>query len=187
MSLVTCRSSGSCPNLVRQAARLRLDGFHVEHFICLSKAIALVELSSRLGGVEGDHPDASTAGFGECILDQMAGQPLAPVFGFNIDVQKVASLRGAGIERVRRPVEEHQTGSGNDLVSIAGEPAEIFPVSDGLGDPGLEIAIHDVEDLVIGASGIYKHAMPVISDELCISRGRRSCFQHDESISLEDG
>jgi len=128
--------------------------------------------------VEGDDTNAALAGFGQGPFDQVAGQLAAPVFRFHIDVEQISAMGGSGVERVRRPVVDHESGSGNHAVSVAGKPAYVLPILNRLGHPRLEVASHDVKNLVVGAAGIHKHAATVMGDELRVSRSRDSGFQH---------
>jgi len=166
---------------------LWFDGLDVEHLIRAAEAVALVEAASGFGGVKGDDADFAAAGFGEREFDELAGEFLAAVLRLDVDVEQVSALGGARVERVRCPVEEHEPGSGDHAVSVAGEPADVFAVLDGPGHPGLEIAGHDVEDLIVGASSVDEHAAAMMSDEAGVCSGCRSGFQHGEKYSQPEG
>lgn len=159
---------------------LGFDGFDVEHLVGTTEAVAFVEWASGLGGVEGDDADFTAAGFGKSEFDEMAGELFAAVFRLDIDIEQVGALGGTRVERMRRPVEDHESRSGDNTVSVAGKPADVFAVLDGFGDPRLEVADHDVEDLVVGAAGIDKHAAAVMGDEGSVGGPGRSGFQHGE-------
>jgi hypothetical protein len=62
------------------------------------------------------------------------------------------------------PVEQQQSGSGDNFALIFGEPAEISAFVHHAHDPRLEVLGHDVQYLVIAASGIYKHAMAMVGN-----------------------
>lgn len=162
---------------------LWLDRFDVEHFVGATEAIALIEAAGFVGGVEGDDADFPAAGLGKSEFDELAGELFATVFRLNIDVEQVAAMGGARVERMRGPVEDHESGAGDDAVSVAGEPADVEAVLDGFCDPGLEVAGHDVEDLIVGASGVDEHAAAVMGYERGIGGCGPSGFQHGKKYT----
>ncbi len=130
--------------------------------------------------MEGDDANFAAAGFGKGEFDELAGELFAAVFRLDVDVEQVAAMGGARIERVRGPVEDHEAGSGNGAVSVKGKPADVLAVFDGLGDPRLEVAGHDVDDLIVGAACVDEHATAMMGDEGSIGGRGRSGFQHGE-------
>lgn len=164
---------------------LRLDRLDVEHFIGAAEAVAFVQASSGFGGVQRDDANLAAARLSKGKLDELAGELFPAVVRLHINIQQVAALGGAGIERVRRPVEKHESGSGDHAAVVAGEPADVFAVCDGLGDPGFKVAGHDVEHLIIRAPGVDKHAPAMMGDKAGVCRGCRSGFQHGQKYSRD--
>lgn len=81
---------------------------------------------------------------------------------------------------MRRPVEQQQPGPGNHSTVFFGEPAKITMVVNGLGDPRFVSLSHELEDLIVAAPRIHKHAPAMVSDERSVGGGREPRLQHDE-------
>jgi len=92
-------------------------------------------------------------------------------------------MDGAGIERVWRPVEDQESCAGDDAVAVSGEPRDVFLLIDHLRDPGLEVAGHDAENLVVGASRVDEHAPAVMRDDVRVGCCGSSSFQHGAQYS----
>lgn len=137
--------------------------------------------------MQGNNADAAATGLRERKLDQIAGEMAAAIIRLDVDVEEVAASRGAWIEGVRRPVEQEQPRSRHDLAIVFGEPAKIAAVGNGLCDPRLVGLRHELEDLIVAASGIDKHAATMTGDERSVGRRRQPGFQHDEQYKTYDG
>jgi hypothetical protein len=108
---------------------------HVEHFIGWAEAVALVKRLAGIRRMERHHTDFLPASLGKCLVDQLTGQPLAAVLRFDVDIQQVAALILARVQRVRRPVENHQAGAGDHLPAFGGKPAQVPAVRQPLFHP----------------------------------------------------
>jgi len=53
-------------------------------------------------------------------------------------------------------------------------------VANGLGDPRFMSLSHELEDLIVAAARIHKHAAAMVSDERSVGGGRQPRLQHDE-------
>ena len=158
----------------------RLYRFDIEHFVRGAKARGFVEASAFFGGVEGHNADVAPPRFGEGIFDEVAGEMAAAIIQLDVDVEEVAAGGGARVEGMRRPVEQKQARAGDDLTVVFSEPAEIAVVGDGLCDPRFVCLNHELEDLIVSASGINKHAATMTGDERSVGGRRQPGFQHDE-------
>lgn len=165
------RTTGEC--------RSALDWFHIKHFVRGAEAIAFVEGPTSIRGVQGDNPDAATACFGECQLDQVAGDVFSAVLRLDIDIQQITAVAGGGVQRVWRPVQNHQSAAADDIAGITEcEPAEIFAGLKLLRNPWLEMLCHHIEDAVVGSSCIHEHAPAMAGDDGGIGSGRSTGFEH---------
>jgi hypothetical protein len=159
--------------------RSGFDRFHIEHFIRGAKAGGFVEASAFLRGVEGNDADTATARLCEGELDEVAGEMAAAVFGLDVDVEQVAARGGTGIERMRGPVEQEEASTSDDFAIVLGEPTEVVAIGDGLGDPRFVGLGHELEDLIVAAASVDKHAAAVVGDERRVGSGRQPRL-HDE-------
>lgn len=87
---------------------------------------------------------------------------------------------------MRGPVKQKQARAGDDLPVVLGEPAEIAVVGDGLCDPRLVGLRHELEHLIVAASGIDKHAATMTGDERSVGGRRQPGFQHDQQYKTYD-
>ena len=136
--------------------------------------------------MQGDDADAAAEGFGESELDEVAGQMAAAIFRLDVDVQEVAAGIVSRIEGMRRPVEEEEAGSGDYFAVVFGEPAEVAAVGDGLRDPRLVRLGHELENLIVAAAGIDKHAAAMMRDERSVGGESLPRLQHDEQYRAYD-
>ena len=157
-----------------------LSGLDVKHFVGGAEAGGLVKAAGQVGGVEGNDADAAAAGFRESEFDEIAGEMAAAIIRLYIDVKEIAASSGPRVEGVRGPVEQKQARASDDLTVVFGEPAKIAVVRDGLGDPRLVGLSHELEHLIVAASGINKHAATMTGDERSVGGRRQPGFQHDE-------
>ena len=130
--------------------------------------------------MQGHDADTAAAGFGEGQLNELAGETPAPVFGLHVDIQQVAAPGRARIERVGRPVQQEQPGSGDRHTLILGDPADVQAVGDGFGHPGLVRLRHHLQDLIVAPPGIDEHPATMTSDEGSVGSNRQPGSQHDE-------
>ncbi len=157
-----------------------LSGFDKEHFVGGAETGGFVEAAALFSGVQGNDADAAAACFGESEFDEVAGEMAAAIIQLDVDVEEVAAGGGARVEGMRRPVEQKQARAGDDLTVVFSEPAEIAVVGDGLCDPRFVCLNHELEDLIVSASGINKHAATMTGDERSVGGRRQPGFQHDE-------
>lgn len=130
--------------------------------------------------MQSDDPDPTATCFRQRQIDEIAREVAPAILSLHVDVQQVSAQRGSRVERVRRPVEQQQPGAGNHFTVFFGKPAEIAMVGDGLGDPRFVRLSHELEDLIVAAACIHKHAAAVTSDERSVGGGRQPRLQHDE-------
>jgi tRNA(Ile)-lysidine synthase len=134
--------------------------------------------------MESDHANLLLARLGQRLVDQMAGQLLAPVLRFHIHVQQVATLVLAGIERVRRPIEHDHSCAGDDLAAFRGQPAAVSSVRQPGFDPGLKVLRHHVENPVVLPSSVDEHPATVVGDDSRVCGRRWSYLVHARSIAF---
>jgi tRNA(Ile)-lysidine synthase len=129
-----------------------------------------------------DHANLLPACLGQCLIDQLAGKFLAAMLGFNVNIQQVAALVLAWVEGVRRPVEDDQTGAGNHLAVFGGEPAKVPSIRQPGFHPWLKVLRHHIQNPVVLATGVDKHAPPVMGDDGRVCGRRCSYLGHARSI-----
>ncbi len=151
-----------------------------KHFVGRAEAGGFVEAAALFGGVQSNDTNAAATSFRESKFDEVAGQAAAAIFGLDIDVEEIAAPGRARVKRMRRPIEQEQARTGNNLAVVFGEPAEITVIGDGLCHPRFVDLGHELEDLIVAAPGIDKHAAPMASDERSVGGSRQPGLQHDE-------
>lgn len=130
--------------------------------------------------MQSDDADATAASLGEGEIDEVAGESAAAVFGLDVNIEQIAARSGSRVERMRRPVEQEQAGAADNLAVVFAEPAKVFAIGDGLGDPRLVGLGHNIEDLIVAAAGVNEHAAAVVRDERSVVGCRRPGLQHEE-------
>jgi tRNA(Ile)-lysidine synthase len=136
--------------------------------------------------VQGNDADAATAGLRKREFNEIAGESASAIVLLDVNVEEVAAVGGARIEGMRRPVKQKQARPGDNLPVVLGEPAEIAVVGDGLCDPRLVGLRHELEHLIVAASGIDKHAATMTGDERSVGGRRQPGFQHDQQYKTYD-
>lgn len=116
--------------------------------------------------------DASAASLSQRELDQSACNVLPPVCRLYVDVQQISAVNGCRIERVRGPVEKHQAAAADHLAGIVQrQPAHVLAGLELLGDPGVKMLLHHVQDPVVRAACIHKHTPAMAGNDGGISGG----------------
>ena len=71
---------------------------------------------------------------------------------------------------MRCPVEDHETAAPDHLAGIIkSQPTHVAPGLQLLLHPGLETLCHHIEDAVVSAACIHKHAPAVVGDDSGVS------------------
>lgn len=135
--------------------------------------------------MQSDYAYAAAACFSEREIDEVAGEAAAPILRLHVDVEQIAARGGARIERMRRPVEEEQTGSADDGAAVFAEPADVAAFLDHFCDPRFVRLSHNVEYLIVAAACIDKHAAAMMGDEGSVGSSRQPGSQHDEQYKTE--
>jgi hypothetical protein len=142
-----------------------LSRLNVKHFVGGPEAGGFVQAAAFLSGMKSHNPDPAAASFRKREVDEIAGEMAAAIILLNVNVEQVSAGGRARVERVRGPVKQEQTRSGNNRTVIFGEPAKVAAIRDGLRDPWLVSLRHELEHLIVPASGIDKHAATMTGDE----------------------
>jgi tRNA(Ile)-lysidine synthase len=166
--------------------RSRFDRLDVEHFVRGAETGGFVQTTALLSRVQGNDADAAASGLGERELDEIAGEMAATIIPLNVDIEEVAAGCGARVEGMRGPVEQQQARAGDHLTVVFCEPAKIAAVGNGLFDPRLVSLRHELEDLIVAPSGIYKHTATMTRDKRSVGGRRQPGFQHDEQDKTYD-
>jgi hypothetical protein len=156
------------------------DGLDIKHLVGGAKTDRFIEAPAFFGGMQSHHADTATACFSKGKFNQFAGQMAAAILRLNVDIQQIAAQGGTRIERMWRPVEQQQAGAGNHIPLVFGKPAKIALVGYCLGDPRFVGLSHQLENLIVAAAGIDKHAATMASNERSIGGGRQPGLQHVE-------
>jgi hypothetical protein len=150
----------------RGKAASALDRLHVEHLVGSAEAIALIERAAGVGGVQRDHADAATAGFGQGEFNEMARNVFSAMGGLDVNVEQITAMFRAGIEGMGRPVEDHEATASDHLACIIErEPSHVIAGLQLLRHPGMEVLRHHIEDAIVGPARIHKHAPAVVRDD----------------------
>ncbi len=148
------------------SGHLALDRLHVEHLVGGAEAVALIESAASVGRMQCDDVDAAAAGLRQGKLDQMARNVLSAVLGLDVDIQQIAAMLRGGIERMGRPIEHHQSAAADHLARIIErEPAHVIAGLQLLRHPGLKVLRHHVEDAIVDAARVHKHAPAMVGDD----------------------
>jgi len=136
--------------------------------------------------VERDDADGAARGLGQGHFNEMAGELAAAMAGLDVNIAEIAADGRARVERVRGPVKEQEARAGDDLPFVFGKPAEVTAFGNGLRDPGLVGVRHDLQHLIVAASGIDEHAAAMAGDELCVRGSGHPGFQHGKQYKTYD-
>jgi|GEM_PF-387482 len=126
---------------------------------------AFIDRAAGFGGVQRDDTDASAMCFVHAELDQPARESAPAMRGRDEDIEQVAALLAAGVERMRRPVEDEKTGGSDRLAFVDGDPAGIPVVANHAFGPGSGVALNLYKRVVGGDVIFVKHGSTVRGDE----------------------
>ncbi len=159
-----------------------LAGLGQEHFVGAAKAERFVERAALAGRVEGDDAQVAAARFGQAEPEEFASQAAAALVRLDEHIQDVRARLALRIQRMGRPVHDHQARRCNGLLVVEKNPAEILALSDHAGGPWFGGPLHRIEGGVVISAHGGEHGTPVAGDEGGIGRGRRTGFEHGVSI-----
>ena len=164
-----------------------LDRLHVEHFVSGAKAVGLVKSATGGGGVQRDDANPASSCLIQRKLDEVARDALPAVRGFDVHVQQIAAMLRGGIEGMRRPVEHHQSAAANHLTGIVErKPAHVIAGLQLLCHPGLKMFRHNVEDAIVDAARVHKHAPAMVGDDGGVGSSGGAGSEHACEYRAED-
>lgn len=157
------------------------------HFVGGGEALLFIDGAALAGGVERGDADIVAAGLIEADLDQLPSQSAAAIVRIDEDVEDVAALRGGGIARVRRPVQDEQAGGGDGSGVGGDDPPGIAAVGETGKEPRLEVAGHLVERAAVRGAHPLEHGATMGGDQGCVRRGGEAGFEHEAIITPRRG